>query len=344
MGFRFEGAPARLTRLATQVLIGGGPLQIPNPCPAASACQYAIEFNAPIANCTPFDSSDNVTWWLPPPSNDTAFVRVWTGGIQTDGGLWVGAATRDLTLTSQSGAKCTFDNATYHALISHSNTSTSSVDLIETYFQSKFTSMINSTVNGSPSQPASHLDSDYAVMQYDAVIMAFANALVGTVDYRNDLQMFSADANYVVAYSPLFEGASDEPWAWDSSQDLSSILSSYMRNLSVSLLSGQFSKEGNSTRPHKTTCWSSSTTYEYDAIQLLATYSTALAVTAVCMLFGYRTILMNGADESVAFSRILGAVLNKPLFEDRFELSKSSRLTANGNPNGQLRLASGYEL
>ncbi len=56
------------------------------------------------------------------------------------------------------------------------------------------------------------------------------------------------------------------------------------------------------------------------------------------MLFGFRAIRLNGAEESVAFSRILGATLNKSLFDDRYELSRSSQLTADGSPDGQLRL------
>ncbi len=123
----------------------------------------------------------------------------------------------------------------------------------------------------------------------------------------------------------LFEGSADDSWVWDSSQNLSAILSSYMQNLSVSLLSGQFSKEGNSTAPYDTLCWYSSTTYEYDEVWLFATYGAALLITAVCMFFGLRTICMNGAEESVSFSRILGAILNTSLFEDRFKLTNSSR-------------------
>jgi len=335
-GIKFEGAPARLTRLATQVLIGGAPLQLANPCPATTACQYVIKFNAPVASCTPFDSSDNMTWWLPSPSDDSPFIRVWTGGIKTEGGLWIGAAARDLNQTSQAGAGCIINNATYHVLITHTNTSTSTVDVLKTDINNQFDSMINDTVADSISQPEQK--KDYIVMQYDAVIAAFADAVVGPVNYRADLKVFSGDGNYAIAYSPLFEGSSDDSWVWDSGQNLSAILSSYMQNLSVSLLSDQFSKEGNSTASHETTCWYSSTTYEYDEVRLLATYSAALLITAICMLFGLRAIRMNGAEESVSFSRILGAILNTSLFEDRFKLSDSSRLTANGNVNGQLTL------
>ncbi len=149
-----------------------------------------------------------MTWWLPSPSDDSPFIRVWTGGIKTEGGLGIAAATRNVAQTSQAGDSllpstmlCTTP------CVTHTNMSISTVDILKTDINNQFISMINSTVTGSVSQ---EYQQDYVVMQYDAVIVAFANAVVGTVDYRPDLQVFSDDdnLNYDIAYSPPFRGIS----------------------------------------------------------------------------------------------------------------------------------------
>jgi len=175
-------------------------------------------------------------------------------------------------------------------------------------------------------------------MQYDAIVIAFADVLTGSVNYMSGLQGYADGDNFFVAYSPVFTSSSSKDVPW-SPPDLTNTLPSLMRNISVSLLTDLLSNQGNSTTaPFDTTCWYSSSAYSYNEIRLLAAYGGALIVTAVCMLFGFRAIRLNGAEESVKFSRILGAILNKSLFDDRYELSKVSRLTANGSPDGQLRL------
>jgi len=112
-----------------------------------------------------------------------------------------------------------------------------------------------------------------------------------------------------------------------------------MQNLSVSLLTGQLSEEGNSTTaPYRTTCWYTTSTYHYNKFQLLATYGAALGITVACMILGLRAVHQNGAEESFSFSRIVGAVLNKSLFNDRYELTEASWLTAGGSPEGRLQV------
>jgi len=331
-GLVFAGAQARLMILASQVLASGAAAQPPNPCPGA--CQYEITFNAPVASCSPVNSTFDYNSWLPPPDNDTAPIRVWNSQTSPSVGIWTVVATRDVVTNSQSAVNCTTYNATYHALITHTNTSTSVIDVYRTDILNQFTAIITSALG-------SQSPEDYTGMQYDAIITAFSDVLSGVVNYYPGLQEYSYGTNnFFVPYSPVFTssaGSSDVPWT--STSNLSMVLPSLMQNISVSLLANQLSTDRNSTTtPIDTTCWYSSSAYSYNEIRLLATYGAALVITMVCMLFGFRAVRLNGAEESVAFSRILGALLNKPLFNDRYELSRSSQLTANGSPDGQLRL------
>ncbi|KLO12660.1 hypothetical protein SCHPADRAFT_405663 [Schizopora paradoxa] len=332
----FLGAQANLMALTVQVLTGGSALQPPNPCPPGSACQYNIDFNAPAAVCDPVDSSFNLTEWLPLPDNDTAPILVWNSSSD---GLWLAVARKDLATNSSSAVNCSMFNATHHALLTHTNTSSSTVEVYQTDFHNEISAIFTSTSgSGSPSTD------EYEEMQFDAIITSFVNFLSGDVGYNHVTQEydpFDDIENLHVAYSPLFSSpapSSDVPWT--SAVDLTTVLPSLMRNISVSLLTDRFSSGGKtSVTPLNTTCWYSSSAYVYNRPRLLATYGAALGVAAACMLFGIRAIQLNGVEESNAFSRILGAVLNKSLFDDRHELSASSKLTANGSPDGQLVLA-----
>lgn len=324
-GLVFIGAQAGLMGLARQVLMGGAALQASNPC--TGACQYVIDFNAPIANCSPVNSSFNYSSYLPPPANDAAPVRVWSADTSSSSGVWVVAATRDLSTNSQSAVNCSMHNATHHAIVTHTNTSISTIDIYQTEVHDKLDFIYDSSLG----------QQDRTGMQYDAVISAFADILVGSVNYDPTVEEFHNDDNLFVAYSPSFAGSMSKPWA--TSPDLKTVLPSLMQNISVSLLNDQLSEGVNSTTASfDTTCHYTSSAYRYNEIRLLATYGAALVITAVCMLFGYRAIRSNGCEESVKFSRILGAILNKSLFDDRYELSRSSRLTASGSADGQLGL------
>ncbi|KLO06512.1 hypothetical protein SCHPADRAFT_687916 [Schizopora paradoxa] len=324
-GLLFMGAQAGLMVLTGQVLMGGAALQAANPCPGA--CRYTIEFNAPFANCNPVDSSFDFSVWLPPPENDTSPVRLWTARTSATAGLWVVAATRDLSTNSQSAVNCTAYNATYHAVVTHTNTSISTIDVFQTDVHDQLNFLFDSSL----------LSEDRTAMQYNAIICAFADILIGTINYNPTVQEFQNNDNLFVAYSPSFAGSMATPWS--SPPDLKTILPSLMQNISVSLLNGQLSQEQNSTTaPFDTMCYYTSSAYHYNEIRLLATYGTALVITAVCMVFGYYAVHSNGREESVSFSRILGSILNKSLFDDRHELSRSSKLTADGSDEGQLRL------
>ncbi|KLO12647.1 hypothetical protein SCHPADRAFT_941022 [Schizopora paradoxa] len=326
-GLAFIGAQAGLMGLARQVLMGGAALQASNPC--TGACQYMIDFNSPIANCSSVDSSFDYSSWLPPPDNDTSPVRVWNADTSPSTGVvWIVAATRDLTTNSQSAVNCSMYNATLHAIVTHTNTSISTIDVYQTDVHDKLDFTYESSV---PAQ-------DHTGMQYDAVITAFSDILIGNVNYDPTVREFNSDDNLFVAYSPSFAGSMGEPWA-SSPGDLKTVLPSLMQNISVSLLNDQLSQgENSTTASFDTTCHYTSSAYHYNDVRLLATYGAALVITALCMIFGYRAIHSNGCEESINFSRMLGAILNKSLFEDRYELSRSSRLTANGSADGQLSL------
>ncbi len=113
----------------------------------------------------------------PSTPNDTAPIPVWNSqAILSAAGLLMVVATRDVVTNTQAAVNCTTYNATYHALITHTNTSSSVVDVYQTDVHEQFTSTVNSTL-GSQSPEG------YARMQYDAIITAFSDVLAGTVTY-----------------------------------------------------------------------------------------------------------------------------------------------------------------
>lgn len=143
--------------------------------------------------------------------------------------------------------------------------------------------------------------------------------------------------NWLVGLSPAFAGSAK--LSWSPASDLGTEIMTFMQNISISLLADQLSDEGDSpTAPFNTTCFYPTSTFDYHPTQLFAVYGVTLGITALCILTGVRSVRLNGVEESFSFSRIVGAVLNNSLFDGRFELTKSSKLTADGSPDGQLRL------
>ncbi len=311
----------RLLKLAGRVLMAGAPLPPQNPC--SDSCDYKITFDAPVANCTPVDAGFNFTSWLPPPANSNARILVWNTLEGADGSHLI-VASRNLANNSQSAVNCTTYKATYTVAVSHSNTTSSTARILHTV-QYQETHIANTTTG-------------MADAQFDALTMAFGNLLIGRVNADPLLSnsLYYGD-NWLVGLSPAFSGTSES--SWSPTLDLGTEISSFMQNLSVSLLTDEFSGDGQNptTALVNTTCWYQDFTYNYNRAQLLAIYSAAIGVTAVCVVIGVRAIQLNGVEESFRFSRVIGAVLNPSLFLDRRVLTESSHLTADGSPDGQLR-------
>lgn len=313
----FEGAQPQILKLASRVLMSGEPLPPLDPCP--DSCRYTITFNAPVANCTQIDLGSDLLQWLYPTDQVTGRLTVWNVSEAFDGFLF-GAGSRNLANNTYSAAKCAVYNGTYTVAVSHSDTAASTARVLQT-------DQIG-PINASQMLEA----------QYGSIATAFRNVLYGTVevDTQEAGNIYFGD-NLLVGYSPAFSGTSKN--SWTPTEDLAMDISSFMQNISVSLLSGQFLAMGeNVTTSVNTTCAYLASVYDYNRTQLFAIYGAGLGVTAICVVFGFLAVRQNGVEESFSFSRLVGAILNKSLFEDRYQLSKGSELMVNGGGDGQLRL------
>ncbi len=268
---------------------------------------------------------------------------VWWGRHFDDpAGIFLYAISRSPVENVYDGVNCTFYYAIYSAMVTHSNTSSQVSISIAMDGENIIPAEQASTVAGNPDENSGTPYAN-AIQQFGQLIASLWPILETSIEYVNStaqLQPISSSKaiSTVLAYSPIFESSFEDPWKMTS--NTSTLVSSFMSNISISLLNNLLSTEQNpTTAPYDTTCWYSSASYTYDSERLLVTYGLGIVVAAICMMFGFRAIHLNGMDESLAFSRIVGATLNESLFERRFDLSKSSRVTGEGGVHGRLRLA-----
>ncbi|KLO19450.1 hypothetical protein SCHPADRAFT_935253 [Schizopora paradoxa] len=326
-----------LQRFAEQVFLRGSPLPSSNPC--SGECKYEIRFSAPAANCTPFgaeailpspDADQTVVWWG----------QHYTNAMETS----FQATSRSPVANSVDAVNCAFFNATYVVNVTHSNSSTQALEISTTVnlFEPIVPILVAPDTDGSPIAVAPSNDTVFVntLQQYVQLVFSLWPILETTIEYGNNTAQFqtlssTTTNSTVLAYSPLFERSFEDPWKLAC--NVSTLISTFMTNISLSLLSDVLSTEQNpTTTPFDTTCWYSSERYSYDAPRLLITYGCGIGIAAICMLFGFVALYLNGMDESISFSRILGATLNESFFDIRFELSKESLVTGEGGTFGSL--------
>ncbi len=322
-----------LQRFVEQVYLVGSALPPQNPCQNELGCMYDIQFPAPAATCEPLLADFDYTGWLAMPDNTEDEIPVW-GGLHndTDTGTVMFAVSRNPVTLVYDGANCSLHNATYYATVTHNNASSSAVEVLRTEFLNDIAiwPMVNQE-----SAPTMTAEYETRFMQYYQLMAASWTIFERNISYsRGDAQFISQP---LLAYCPIFASSADDPWKM--SCDVQTLLSSFISNMSVSILNEFLSTEQNpATSPFNTTCWYSAPRYNYDEPRLLITYGFGIVVAAISMLYGFQAIYLNGVEESLAFSRIVGATLNESLFENRFELSRSSKLTMEGSAEGHLRV------
>ncbi|KLO12651.1 hypothetical protein SCHPADRAFT_941026 [Schizopora paradoxa] len=112
----------------------------------------------------------------------------------------------------------------------------------------------------------------------------------------------------IIQNSGLFSITSSGNHTW--SGDIPHFLTSYVQNVSISLLSSDVHyrlNKGISEEPHfvDTTCSSTFTVYEYDSARLLLTYGVAFGISSLVVAYGLRLTLHNGSKTDVSFSDII---------------------------------------
>ncbi len=116
---------------------------------------------------------------------------------------------------------------------------------------------------------------------------------------------------------------------------ISDFLTSYMQNVSISLLSAEvhyrFSKGAVASSQYvNSTCSSTFTVYDYDAPRLLFVYGVVLVVAALIVVLGCSLILRNGSEEKIAFSHIVQIALDERLFRISGDVSAKSQMSYPG--------------
>lgn len=322
----------------TRTLTSGSYLPPNNPC--TTACRYNLTFNAPALNCT------NITATYPYWSD---FVK--SGGtlLTANGAGWDPAYTYNgtvlssndrsgiqvLTLDTGSNAtqavECYVHDATYTVTFTH-NAPSSTIDIIDT--------QLHDPVLGNSS---AHIfdNANYSIA------VAFTQLLEGTLTPDGSVSGQSGLSPLCV--SALTTQTPDFAWHWE---DMMVGVPSLMANVSISLFNPavQFYpwsraatinpfavyNSSQAVRAVNTTCWYSMQYFDYDPVRLLATYGAALLVTALCAALGFRAVHLNGVEDSMNFSRFLGAILNDQLFAERHELTKETRVKADNDQSGYL--------
>jgi len=129
----------------------------------------------------------------------------------------------------------------------------------------------------------------------------------------------------------------DGKYTWQ--ENMTETLEQYMQNVTLSILSGQVFVSNNSDGPEvleefATNCNYTFTAYEYTPSRLFLTYGAAGFVTILCVVAGCIAIKQNGVDESMAFSRILRAVLNERMYNVKDRWDMDTRIKADNNAAG----------
>lgn len=179
------------------------------------------------------------------------------------------------------------------------------------------------------------------VILHNRVVSGNANYSVGEGLQNAMSTILSSGVEHNVVYDSPLMTALDGDWGYHWA-DMMVALPSLMDNFSLSLLNPgmQFAYGTTKTRSVEnvnTTCSFSTQVFEYDPTRLLATYAAALSVAAACVLAGFWAIHLNGVEESLNFSRLLGSILNDRLFDDRYDLGMDTNLKADNDGDSQLK-------
>ena len=305
-------ATSHTTALVNRIIVGGSYLPVPNSC---GVCAYGVKFTAPSLQCSSdingtYDFSTN----LPLSYKEGSGFPILNGTLTwPKSGYALTVATRDGVVPNMNppvAVRCYAFRADYHVRVQHDNFS-SHVDIL------------NVTL-GSPISPVSYTQpSNTLDFALGGLVLAVGKAFSGSVIFDLTFDGF-AETPLSVAYSPLLH--------WNRTNYSSSVLTMsnlttslprLMQNVSLSLLSGQFTSE-NQTYMEKvrTECSMTQLVYEYNSSRLLAIYVAAWAAAAIFFSLGFLFVWKNEGEHNLAFSHVveqrhLGSYSRVPLIPDR---------------------------
>ncbi|KLO16640.1 hypothetical protein SCHPADRAFT_937672 [Schizopora paradoxa] len=333
-------APRNLTALAVNATVedltvgNNGPLQTvfssgtyipPTPAcgtnPAASRCNYDLQFSGPGFDCEEVAKSSNYSSFISPIfGNDSGPHLFQTDFIpQTADNLTLRilVQTWDVKRSSYQAAQCTGVIRSYTVSVSQTNFSTPSIYVTD--------SQVESVVHANKSQ-----------------LLTFAETFVYDLMFLlNSTWAYTSDGfPFLQGYFPTAEGIGslqlDGNITWV--ENLAGALEEYSQNATLSILSGQIltlnPEVPDILENVSSTCTYTFAAYEYTPQRLLLTYGIGISIAFICIILALIAIRRNGVEESMDFSRVLRAVLNEKMHSARHILDKDTIIKVDETAGG----------
>ncbi|KLO14345.1 hypothetical protein SCHPADRAFT_927945 [Schizopora paradoxa] len=268
----------------------------------SSSCFYTVPFDGPMLECNDVSNRVDFSVFLNPPLDMNGQIitgpawpfAVWNGSYfqNDDGEAGILVLTQDLLNGVLQANNCTMYRATYDVRVLTESRST--------------TVQVTNVTRGPPVNVSDGTFlSEYAVEGLTLLEGIVAVGPFGATRYGNnppgqDLSMLANSGMFVVTPSGNHT-FSDTP---------RNILTSYMQNLSISLLSGDIFNGLNDSAPLNaslvnSTCYTTWNTYVYSPIRLLSAYGAAIAVAIFVIAPGCSLALRNGSEGMVTPSDII---------------------------------------
>jgi len=322
-----------------------GQLQPANPCPADVACRYNVAYLAPAFECKDITQGFDFTGFLEPffvPNIFTNSIpensfQVWNVTTLNTFPFVFQVLTCDMINGNKTTAtECTAFDSTYSAVVSHFGGGVPS--LVEV------ASITNKSVYYNLSEASPAMEERYLIM-LDALDQLPLNVTATAGPDGTFLLTESSTTESFTTVGGIQSDVINTPLATLDTQNnigwvnMTEALPSMLQNVSASLLSPELlslSNGGDVSPSLSTTCFYTSTIWEYHRLRLLAPYAVSALLTTVCVGFGFAAVRRNGVEESLGFSRILAAVLNDDLFENRAALSGASKVQAQRSAMGTI--------
>ncbi|KLO12658.1 hypothetical protein SCHPADRAFT_941032 [Schizopora paradoxa] len=277
----------------------------------ASTCSYNVSFHGPAFDCVDITNQTDFSQFLnstePPPPDGAPFV-MWNVSSTEGVVLGLEILTQDLVKGAVQATNCTAYNATYQATVNSEEASTT-VQVWNVSLHSALMSL------------------DEMPFMSTLAISAMDN-IMGLI-YAGPNGFLAGADDDPIQTSPLFGTTATGNHTF--TDDIIHFHTSYMQNVSISLLSGNvYYCLSNDTSTNlqniTTTCSSTFSIYIYDSSRLLITYGVALGVAAMLAVIGGWLVLKHGREEKLLFSQVVRLALNEELFRVAKALEKRTPL------------------
>lgn len=277
----------------------------------AVKCSYSVSFVGPDLDCIDISEQTDFSSLLNTPltSNPAAPFLIWNGTLVDNS--YVQVLSRDLVNGVVQANNCTPRFSTYEVNVTLEGNSASArlwsvtriVEPLATNFFAAYSTL--------------------AMAQLQGLVWAGPNGVVDAFIPQGTLQS-----------SGFFVTTSSGNHTW--SDNITHVLTSYMHNLSISLLSGDvyygFSNEtATNLISVESTCFSTWNVYIYSSARLLLTYGLAIASSLIVIALGASLILRNGEEGKFMVSHIVELCLNETLLLIRGDINGDTRVRLEQN-------------